>query len=108
MGTSVLWDKYNYLVYKVKVSNQSEDAGSMIDRYTLILSTQSELTSGGKGGVLEQDMMQWEYQQGSDPIKNEDITDEARKKTFVGVPNQGGALIYDVTDFRRKSARNWI
>ena len=106
VGTSVLWDKYNYLVYKVTVSNESQDTGSMIDHYTLILSTQSATLSGGTGGVLERDMMQWEYQPGSAPIKNEDISDEARKKTFVGVPNLGGVLIYDVTDISEEDRKN--
>ncbi|MCU6761032.1 Serine-aspartate repeat-containing protein D precursor [uncultured Roseburia sp.] len=96
--TSVLWDKYNYLVYKVKVSNDSEDKSSMIDRYTLIFSTQSDVTSEGRGGVLEKDMMQWEDTK-EGPVKNDDYTDAAREKSFIGVPNQGGALIYDVTDF---------
>ncbi|SCH12423.1 Serine-aspartate repeat-containing protein D precursor [uncultured Ruminococcus sp.] len=96
--TSVLWDKYNYMVYKVRIDNQSEDVTSKIDHFNLIMYVQNTTGSMGKGGVLEKDMMQWEYVEGQDPIKNEAVSEEDYRKTFIGKPNEGGALIYDVTD----------
>lgn len=99
VGKSVIWDKYNYITYHVKVSNTSgKDTTSRIDKFTLILTVQSYQNTPGEGGVLEEDMMQWEYQPGGDPIRNEDYSPNSRDKVFVGVPNEGGVLVHDVTD----------
>ena len=106
VGESVMWDKYNYLTYAVKIKNTTtEDTTSMIDDFEINLKVPSYVADADVGGVLEADMMQWLAVDGGAPQKNDDISDNMRAKDFIGVPNQGGVLVYDVTDIPQEERK---
>lgn len=93
----VLWDKYNYGVYEVKISNISKDSKSSIDHFGFVLNVPS-YTFNEQKGVLDQDMMAWKYNDSGQLEENSDISDEAKSGEFGGKYKEGGALIWDVTN----------
>lgn len=97
VSTPVLWDKYNYAVYKVNIKNTSEDANSKIDYFHFMLQVPNSVNNAGRG-VLEQDMMAWKWDSSTGSlVPNTDISDHARDFSFGGKYGEGGALIWDVT-----------
>ncbi len=102
-----LWDEYNYLTYKVTVKNTSEKPESMLDHFDLNLYLMNAVQNGGVSGVLEQDMMQWIYDNGK-LVYNKDYTStEVRENMFSGKPGEGGVLCYDVTDYTDEQLAEW-
>lgn len=93
----VLWDKYNYGVYEVDINNTSKDSKSSIDHYGFVLNVPS-YTFNEQKGVLDQDMMAWKYNSSGQLEANSDISDNAKSGEFGGKYNEGGALIWDVTN----------
>ena len=105
--TSVMWDKYNYMVYKVRVENKSEDTSSQIDHFALNFGLQSAVKDPSKGGVLEQDMMRWRVKDDGSVVENTGTSDQEHEYNFTGKPNEGGVLIYDVTDIPEEVRDKW-
>ena len=80
----MLWDKYNYAVYKVNIKNTSEDANSKIDYFHFMLQVPNSVNNAGRG-VLEQDMMAWKWDSSTGSlVPNTDISDHARDFSFGG------------------------
>ena len=99
----VVWDKYNYFTYKVTMKNVSTDEDSYFSDFDfnfMVPSVQEK-----KFGTLDEDIMAWLYNENGDPIKNEDFT--IADHSYVGVPNQGGVLVYDVTDKTAEELAEW-
>ena len=103
VGEPVMWDKYNYMTYKVTMKNTSADEDSYFDSFDLNFTVPS--FSEKSYGVLDQDIMAWVYNENGDPIKNDDL--EITDRSYVGVPNQGGVLIYDVTGKTEEDLKKW-
>ena len=53
---SVMWDKYNYMVYELKIRNTSEDEKSVIDNFQMSVRAQHD--SSGMRSVADKDIMQ--------------------------------------------------
>lgn len=85
-----LWDEYNYLTYKVTVKNTSEKPESMLDHFDLNLYLMNAVQNGGVSGVLEQDMMQWIYDNGKLVYNKDYSSTEVRENMFSGKPGEGG------------------
>ncbi|MDE6110400.1 MAG: hypothetical protein K2F65_00655, partial [Eubacterium sp.] len=104
-----LWDKYNYLTVKVRIDNTSEDSESHFysQDYRIKVPNQGDANAVG----LHYDQaMKWIYREGQDPIENpvgSEIRPSDREETFVGVPGQGGVLIFDVTDISQDTLDEW-
>ena len=103
VGEPVMWDKYNYMTYKVTMKNTSVDEDSYFDSFDLNFTVPS--FSEKSYGVLDQDIMAWIYNENGDPIKNNDL--EITDKSYVGVPSQGGVLVYDVTGKTEEELKKW-
>lgn len=105
VSKNVLWDKYNYMVYKVDIKNTSEDEKSFFNSFDLSLELPVYDTDYHYG-VRRKDMRKWLYNEHGDPILNDDIGDVNGKK-LTGVPNEGGMLLYDVTDIDQSELDSW-
>lgn len=96
------WERYNYGDYEYIVRNTTdESATSTIDGYNLFFSVPSyELYQlAGGGGIIEEDAIRWIYQGKEDePVLNPDLQNYSDKK-FIGIPEKGGILIYDLSDW---------
>lgn len=87
-----LWDKYNYMVYKVETANTSSSADTLVDLldYSFMVTNDSR----GGGGVRQEDIMTWNANGTPNSNFSPDYAGE-----LIGKPNQGGILIYDATDW---------
>lgn len=103
---NVLWDKYNYLVYRVEVENMSEEDGSYFNAFGFGLKVPTDEDESAYG-LLKKEAMKWLYNPDGDPIENNSFTNQDRENDFVGVPGQGGVLIYDVTDIDEEELATW-
>jgi len=95
---NVKWDRYNYLVYKATVENTSTDDASHIkevDPLSVKLPSCEDDSTGW--GVRTEDIMRWRYNPDGEPTENTDYSDLAKEESYIGIPGNGGALIYDVT-----------
>ena len=90
----VLWDRYNYMVYKVTTSNTSTTEDSIIDYFGYFFRPSSELPSLG-WGLTQEDLLAWEVLPDGSVVPNEDFG--AKGKTYIGKPKEGGVLVYDTT-----------
>lgn len=92
---AVMWQKYNYMVYEVTVQNDSKELDSTIDNYLITL--QAQYNADKMRSVLDEDLLCWEKE---DPnTQNKDFSaDFYQHHEFIGKPNEGGVLVYDVTD----------
>lgn len=98
----VLWDEYNYVVYKVDIANKSEGTSdSVIDYFQFTLNVPTNAT--GNGGVLEEDMMAWKVDSNNNYEQNSDTSEKGHENSFGGKYQEGGALIWDVTDNEPKN-----
>ncbi len=100
------WDVYNYLVYRAVIANTSEDDKSHIKSFNLNVRLPAEGDGGKLWGVSDKEAMKWLYNDGN-PVENTSFNPEDREKEFVGVPGEGGALIYDVTELSGEELAKW-
>lgn len=96
----VLWDRYNYMVYRVTTRNVSPEVDSQIDYLSYFFKFPSaELTNTG---IRDADLVTWLVENPRTEkevvTKNPDPRATVSGKEYVGVPGQGGALIYDITN----------
>lgn len=105
VSKNVLWDKYNYMVYKVDIKNTSEDEKSFFNSFDLSLELPVYDTDYHYG-VRRKDMRKWLYNENGDPVLNDDIGD-VNGKRLTGVPNDGGMLLYDITDIDQSVLDSW-
>ena len=92
---AVMWQKYNYMVYEVTVQNDSEELDSTIDNYLITL--QAQYNADKMRSVLDEDLLCWEKE--NPDTQNKDFSaDFYQHHEFIGKPNAGGVLVYDVTD----------
>lgn len=92
----VMWDKYNYMVYELKIKNTSKEKESVVDNFQI--NVEAQYNFSGYKTVLDKDIMQWIYKDGAVTENNDINKDVYEKNNFIGKPNEGGVLIYDVTD----------
>ncbi|MEE0706766.1 MAG: hypothetical protein UCH28_10350, partial [Adlercreutzia sp.] len=121
ISNNVMYDRYNYMVYKVTTKNISEGE-SEIDRVQYFLNAMSEERDAGEGITLEDQMTwlakdntaignpkygkagtTWEYGL-KDAVKKKGGSvgggsDATATAYYRGVPNEGGVLIYNTTDW---------
>ena len=100
MSDNVLYDRYNYMVYKVSTKNTSPlGSTASIDFVDYALRAMNT-ESNNMEGMLKEDHAAWLYNKTTGEITKVDNPSEAissANSAFVGVPNQGGVLIYNVT-----------
>ena len=51
--------------------------------------------------------MKWIHNPDGAPIENNSFTNQDRENDFVGVPGDGGVLIYDVTNIDEDELAEW-
>ena len=100
LNKPVLWDRYNYMVYRVTTRNVSPEVDSQIDYLSYFFKFPSaELTNTG---IRDADLVTWlvtNPRTDKETItRNTDPRATLSGKEYVGVPGQGGALIYDITN----------
>ncbi len=104
---SVLWDKYNYVTYKVTIKNTSEDKESYFNSSMIQMVVPTSLgynVDGQDYGMHPEEAGKFFYNNGN-PILNEDVYDDAtREQQMIGVPGKGGVMIYDVTALEETEA----
>lgn len=94
-STAVMWQKYNYMVYEVTVQNDSAEKESTIDNYLITL--QAQYNPDKMRSILDEDILRWCEDDTNTPNTNISA-DFYQHHNFVGKPNEGGVLIYDVTN----------
>lgn len=105
---NVLWDQYNYMVYKMSIKNVSDEGTSPINSVNFILDVPSAQDGSGSGWLRNKDVMKWFYQEGGEPLENKEYYDSSlREEPFVGIPGRGGVLIYDVTGISKETLDQW-
>ena len=90
-----MWQKYNYMVYEVTVQNDSKELDSTIDNYLITL--QAQYNADKMRSILDEDILCWEKENPDTQNKNFS-SDFYQHHEFIGKPNEGGVLVYDVTD----------
>ncbi|MEE0706010.1 MAG: hypothetical protein UCH28_06450, partial [Adlercreutzia sp.] len=99
----VLWDQYNYAVYKVTVQNVSETRESEIDFMNYVFRFDS--ADGSTQGLRAIDTLTWKYDASTKLDKNNPnaykintaINAGESGAKYIGKPKNGGILIYDVS-----------
>lgn len=94
-----IWDRYQYVDYMYSLSNTSENVAANIDGYSVTFVIDS--TDSDVNGIIPFDINRWKYVAGGPAAPNDDRNDTSGQ--FVGVPGEGGVLIYDVTEWDGKS-----
>ena len=94
-NNAVMWQKYNYMVYEVTVQNDSKELDSTIDNYLITL--QAQYNADKMRSILDDDILCWEKENPDTQNKNFS-SDFYQHHEFIGKPNEGGVLVYDVTD----------
>ncbi|WP_440312718.1 SdrD B-like domain-containing protein [Leucobacter chromiireducens] len=90
-----IWDRYQYVDYLYSLSNTSDNVAANIDGYSVTFDIDS--TDSDVNGIIPFDINRWRYEEGGPATPNDDRNDTSGQ--FVGVPGEGGVLIYDVTDW---------
>ena len=105
--TPVIWDRYNYVTYKVTVENNSKKNNTDINGYVINILTNDEVTK--KYGILNKDILAWKYNDDGSVEKNDNFSVGETNTKFIGVPEKGGVLVYDVTDVNKNVLNeiNW-
>lgn len=104
LNTPVLWDRYNYAVYKVSVENVSDTRDSEIDFINYVL--MFDAATGSTSGIRAEDLLTWKSTDGSVSFsKNTSMKYDDTGATYIGKPKQGGALIYDVSKLTDEEIR---
>ncbi len=95
LSAPVLWEKYNYIAYRIEIQNNSMDEAAKFDNVLFSVTPQSADVLDS--GIEDQDMMKWivdeEGKLALNPTPNDFSED-----LFGGVVKDGGVLIYDMTD----------
>ena len=107
ISNNVLYDRYNYMVYRVDTENQSKGS-SEIDSLEYFLNVFNTRENNNQG-MTPEDLMTWLHVADdiSNPARNPlyvgdgtgDVPEGASKDLYQGIPNQGGILIYNTTDW---------
>ena len=105
--TPVIWDRYNYVTYKVTVENNSKKNNTDINGYVINILTNDEVTK--KYGILNKDILAWKYNDDGSVEKNDNFSVGETNTKFIGIPEKGGVLVYDVTDVNKNVLNeiNW-
>lgn len=93
-----MWDKYNYMVYRVETKNISVDAETTLDAIGHTFRVTGERY--GDGGMRVEDLMAWTDDGEPVPAGKQTpnaVDDDGNPLQLWGRPNEGGILIYDVT-----------
>ena len=96
---NVIWDRYNYVTYKVTVKNTSKDQDSNYSATSIqmVVPTNTGTVDGWSSGLHPEEAAKFLYNDGN-PIKNDDFESSIQRENYmVGVPGKGGIMIYDVT-----------
>ncbi|MCI9565148.1 MAG: hypothetical protein HFG30_03950 [Eubacterium sp.] len=96
---NVIWDRYNYVTYKVTVKNTSKDQDSNYSATSIqmVVPTNMGTVDGWSSGLHPEEAAKFLYNDGN-PIKNDDFESSIQREDYmVGVPGKGGIMIYDVT-----------
>lgn len=92
--TVPMWDRYQYLDYMYTLENVSTNAASNIDGYSVTFDID---TTDNINGIIPSDLNKFIFGEGGTVVPNDDPT--LTEGQFIGVPGEGGVLIYDVTDW---------
>ena len=97
MWSPAMWDRYNYMVYRVETVNTSEDKDTLIDYFGNVFKYPTNEQGGG--GMRLEDVMAFWAEDGS-AIKNPsaNLKGPNGNDNLIGKPMEGGVLIYDVTN----------
>lgn len=92
-----MWDRYQYFDYVYTLENVSTNPASNIDGYSVTFDID---TTDNINGIIPFDINRFRYD-GGQPVANDDP--DHMEGQFIGVPDQGGVLIYDITDWDGES-----
>ena len=93
-----MWDRYQYFDYVYTLDNVSTNPASDIDGYSVTFDID---TTDHINGIIPFDINRFVYGETGEAVPNADP--EYREGSFIGVPGEGGVLIYDVTDWDGES-----
>lgn len=101
ISENVLYDRYNYMVYRVETKNTSDASSkSLIDEVDYYFDVMN--TDDNGQGVTREDLMTWQYIEEEDKVIRYDPanpTPGGKERPFWGKIHQGGVLIYDTTNW---------
>ena len=97
---NVLWDRYNYVTYKITIKNTSKDTDSCYDssNFQIKAPTDFEAVDGWESGLHVENAAKFLYNNGSPTANDKWDNWENANELMVGVPGKGGIMIYDVTE----------
>ena len=97
--TSVpMWDRYQYFDYVYTVDNVSTNPASFIEGYSATFDID---TTDNINGIIPFDINRFAYTDDGKTVPNDDP--DKTEGQFIGVPGEGGVLIYDITDWDGES-----
>ncbi len=103
LSAPVLWDRYNYIGYKVRISNNSTDVAAVINNASIAVNPENFGTS--PYGIFDSDLLVWTKDENTGEIVKYDYETEGIKdEDYIGKPQEGGALVWDVT---KKDTSAW-
>lgn len=89
-----LWDRYQYASYEYSIKNDSDNLSSLIEGFDVGFDINSNDIH--INGIIPFDINRFKYVEG-EVVLNNDINDMSG--LFIGVEDQGGILIYDITEW---------
>lgn len=93
-GVYPIWDRYQYMHFDYTINNTSDNLGSIIEGFDVVFNIDSLDINGN--GILPYDINRFKYVDNK-AVPNDDINDINGE--FIGVPDEGGVLIYDITNW---------
>ncbi|WP_166867554.1 SdrD B-like domain-containing protein [Salinibacterium sp. ZJ70] len=93
-----IWDRYQYADYIYTLQNTSTNPSSKINGYAVTFDFD---TTDNINGIIPFDVNRFIYGEDGEPVPNADPG--FREGKFIGVPGEGGVLIYDITDWDGES-----
>ncbi len=93
-----IWDRYQYADYIYTLKNTSTNPASNINGYSVSFDVD---TTDNINGIIPFDINRFIYGADGQAVPNENP--DFLEGTFVGVPGEGGILIYDITDWDGES-----
>ncbi len=99
MWSPAMWDRFNYMVYRVETVNTSEEKDTLIDYLGHSFLFPGDQNGGG--GMRQEDVMAFWAEDGSKVApgisSNPSAVGPNGNSALIGKPGEGGVLIYDVT-----------
>ncbi len=96
LSSPVLWDRYNYIGYKVRISNDSTDDAAVINNASIAVNPENFGES--PSGIYDSDLLVWTKNADGSIVEYDYEANLITEQDYIGKPKEGGALIWETTN----------